>query len=59
MTLTVTDEVGDEGEDADEDRRLQASGDLFFMCNVHNYMAGRIKVYENGVPLNPEETPFS
>jgi hypothetical protein len=26
-------------------------------CNVHNYMAGRIKVYENGAPLNPEDTP--
>ena len=51
MTLTVTDEAWD------GDRRLQANGDLFFMCNVHNYMAGRIKVYENGVPLNPEDTP--
>merc|ERR1719393_1012417 len=48
VTLTVTDEAGDEGEDADEDRRLQAGGDLFYMCNVHSYMAGRIKVYENG-----------
>ena len=28
MTLTVADEAGDEGEDADEDRRLQAGGDL-------------------------------
>ena len=51
VTLTVTDEAWD------GDRRLQANGDLFFMCNVHNYMAGRIKVYENGVPLNPEDTP--
>merc|ERR1719488_60648 len=57
VTLTVTDEVGDEGEDADEDRRLQANGDLFYMCNVHSYMAGRIKVYENGAPLNSEDTP--
>ena len=51
VTLTVTDEAWD------GDRRLQANGDLFFMCNVHNYMAGRIKVYENGAPLNPEDTP--
>ena len=51
VTLTVTDDAW-EG-----DRRLQANGDLFFMCNVHNYMAGRIKVYENGAPLNPEDTP--
>ena len=57
VTLTVTDDVGDEGEDADEDRRLQAGGDLFYMCNVHNNMAGRIKVYENGAPLNSEDTP--
>ena len=57
MTLTVTDDVGDEGEDADKDRRLQAGGDLFYMCNVHNNMAGRIKVYENGAPLNSEDTP--
>ncbi len=24
---------------------------------MHNYMAGRIKVYENGAPLNSEDTP--
>jgi hypothetical protein len=57
VTLTVTDEAADEDADADEDRRLQAGGDLFYMCNVHNYMAGRIKVYENGAPLNSEDTP--
>merc|ERR1719171_1461061 len=57
VTLTVTDEAADEDADGDEDRRLQAGGDLFYMCNVHNYMAGRIKVYENGAPLNSEDTP--
>lgn len=57
VTLTVTDEEGDAEEDADEDRRLQADGDFFYMCNVHNYMAGRIKVYEDGVPLHGEDTP--
>ena len=65
-------EGGDEDADADEDRRLQAAvgysvtltvndegddGDLFYLSNAHDYMAGRIKVYENGAPVHTLDTP--
>merc|ERR1719197_1797909 len=65
-------EGGDEEDDAGEDRRLQAAvgysvtltvndegddGDLFYLSNAHDYMAGRIKVYENGAPVHTLDTP--
>ena len=65
-------EGGDEDADADEDRRLQAAvgysvtltvndegddGDLFYLSNAHDYMAGRIKVHENGAPVHTLDTP--
>jgi len=66
------DEAEDEADDEDEsDRRLQAAvgfaielavpdagdGDLFYFCDIHNRMAGRIKVYDGGVPVHAPDSP--
>ena len=47
MGYSVTLTVNDEGDD----------GDLFYLSNAHDYMAGRIKVYENGAPVHTLDTP--
>jgi len=61
----------DEGDEDEDRRRLQSStgysvtlhvdddedGDLFYYCHIHNFMAGRIKVYDDGEAVKSEDSP--
>lgn len=31
--------------------------DIFYYCRIHQFMAGRIKLLKNGVPVNPNDEP--
>lgn len=31
--------------------------DIFYYCRIHQFMAGRIKLLKNGVPVNPKDEP--
>ena len=31
--------------------------DIFYFCHIHNEMSGRIKIVDQGVPVNPQDTP--
>jgi Domain of unknown function (DUF305) len=39
------------------DDESYAAKDIFYYCRVHQYMAGRIKLLKNGVPVNAEDDP--
>jgi hypothetical protein len=31
--------------------------DIFYFCHIHQFMAGRIKLLKNGVPVTEEDVP--